>query len=277
MKRTNRWNLLVLILALTAAMTIAACGDDDDSGSDTAGNGEYTLLKDGVLTVGSDIPYIPFEQGDAPDYEGFDIDLINEVADRLELETAIVDVPFDALLSGRGGRFDLGIAATTITPARENRIDFSDPYFNSGQSLLVRADSDIKSIDDITADTIVGAQDGTTGETYANDNTDADVRGFAEIDDAYGALAREQVDAVLNDQPSTLAAVEDNPDLAVVDNFDTGEEYGVLFTEDADALREAVNDALQKIKDDGTLNELYQKWFSDDAPESLLKATHEPK
>jgi ABC-type amino acid transport substrate-binding protein len=280
----NKRFLLFLITALLllAGTALTACGDDDDDdGGGSAGTGttpaaELDLIKDGTLTVASDIPYPPFEQGDPPDYEGFDIDLINEVATRLDLQTEIKDLPFDALLQGQGGgRYDVAIAATTITPAREKKIDFSDPYFNSEQSLLVRADGDIKSIDDVTSDTIIGAQDATTGETYANENTDADVRPFQETDDANQALENGQVDAVINDLPTTESVAEDNPDLEVVQTFDTGEEYGIIFGQDQDALLEQVNSALQEIKDDGTLDELYQKWFSKAAPKSLLKATHD--
>jgi ABC-type amino acid transport substrate-binding protein len=280
----NKRFLLFLITALLllAGTALTACGDDDDDdggggGTGTTAAADLDLVKDGTLTVASDIPYPPFEQGDPPDYEGFDIDLINEVATRLDLQTEIKDLPFDALLQGQGGgRYDVAIAATTITPAREKKIDFSDPYFNSEQSLLVRADGDIKSIDDVTSDTIIGAQDATTGETYANENTDADVRPFQETDDANQALENGQVDAVINDLPTTESVAEDNPDLEVVQTFDTGEEYGIIFGQDQDALLEQVNSALQEIKDDGTLDELYQKWFSKAAPKSLLKATHEP-
>ena len=273
--------LLAVFASLVLALGALGCGDDDDDdggggGTDTAA--DLGLIKDGTLTVASDIPYPPFEQGDPPAYEGFDIDLINEVAERLELDTEIKDLPFDALLQGRGGgRYDVAIAATTITPAREKRVDFSDPYFNSEQSLMVRVDGDIKSIDDVTSETIIGAQDATTGETYANENTDADVRPFQESDDANQALANGQVDAVLNDLPTTEAVAEANPDLEVVQTFDTGEEYGIIFGQDQDTLLEQVNIALQEIKDDGTLDELYQKWFSKAAPKSLLTATHEPK
>jgi ABC-type amino acid transport substrate-binding protein len=279
---TKRLLLLwISALFLLAGTALAACGDDDDDddgggGTDTAA-AEVETLKSGTLTIASDIPYPPFEQGDPPDYEGFDIDLINDVAQRIGLEVEVKDLPFDALLTGQGsGRYDVAIAATTITPEREKKVDFSDPYFNAEQSLLVRKDGDIKSIDDVTSDTIIGAQDTTTGETYANDNTDADVRPFQEIDDAYQALENGQVDAVMNDLPSTDSVAKDNPDLEVVDTFDTKEEYGVILFEDQDALREAINGALQEIKDDGTLDELYQKWFQKDAPPSLLKATHEP-
>jgi ABC-type amino acid transport substrate-binding protein len=275
--------LLVVIASLVLGLAAVGCGDDDDD--DDGGGGatdttaaDFELLREGTLTVASDIPFPPFEQGDPPDYEGFDIDLINEVADRLELETEIKDLPFDVLLQGAGsGRYDVAIAATTIQPARERKVDFSDPYFNAEQSLLVQADGDIRSIDDITADSIIGAQDATTGETYANENTEADVRPFQEIDDAYQALENGQVDAVMNDLPSTESVAEDNPDLEVVQTFDTREEYGIIFAEGQDALREQINEALQEIKDDGTLNDLYQTWFEKDAPASLLEATHEPE
>jgi ABC-type amino acid transport substrate-binding protein len=283
-KRFLLFILTAMLLLVGTALT--ACGDDDDDdsgggGTETTAGAELDLIKDGTLTVASDIPYPPFEQGDPPDYEGFDIDLINEIATRLDLETEIKDLPFDALLQGQSsGRYDLAIAATTSSGAdgraREKKVDFSDPYFNAEQSLLVRKDGDIRSIDDVTSDTIIGAQDATTGERYAQENTDADVRPFQETDDAYQGLANGQIDAVMNDLPSTDAAVKDNPDLEVVDTFDTKEEYGIIFAEDQDALREQINVVLQEIKDDGTLNELYQKWFQTDAPESLLKATHDP-
>lgn len=281
MSKTRLWAMLVLVIGLMAALVAAGCGDDDDGGDGTATteastSGGFETITEGTLTVGSDIPFPPFEQGDPPDYEGFDIDLINEVADRLELQTEIKDLPFDVLLAGGSGRYDLAIAATTIKPARENRVDFSDPYFNAEQSLLVRSDSGITGIGDITSDSIIGAQDATTGETYANENTDADVRPFQEIDDAYQALENGQVDAVVNDLPSTQSVADDKDALEVVETFDTNEEYGIILAEGDDALREAVNGALQDIKDDGTLNDLYQKWFNKDAPKSLLSSTHEP-
>lgn len=283
MRKTRLWTLLALVIGLTAAFGLAACGDDDGGGDTTTTAAAATdtadlgLIKDGTLIVGSDIPFPPFEQGDPPLYEGFDIDLINEVADRLGLQTQIEDAPFDLLLQGGGGQFDLAIAATTITPARENRVDFSDPYFLASQGLLVRADSDVTSFEDLEGK-IVGAQDGTTGETYANESSRAsEVRGFPEIDDAYNALLSEQVDAVINDLPSVQDQADNSSGrLEVVADVETDEEYGVIFPQGTDALREAVNGALQEIKDDGTLNDLYQEWFEIDVPEAVLSATHEP-
>jgi ABC-type amino acid transport substrate-binding protein len=272
------WLVVGLAALLGCGLFVAACGDDDETttSADSGGSStELDLLSEGSLTVGSDIPYPPFEQGNAPDYEGFDIDLINAVADEMGLETEIVDAPFDVILQGGQGRFDLSIAATTITPARENRVDFSDPYFEAEQSLLVQAGGDVASLDDITADSVVGAQDGTTGETYAEENTDAEVRPFPEIDDAYNALASGQVDAVLNDLPSTTAAVENNPDLEVAETFPTDELYGIVLPQGS-SLVDPVNEALQTVKDNGTLADIYTEWFNEELPKDLLTATHDP-
>ena len=275
MSKTRLWIVIAFVGLLAAALVAAGCGDDDDGGG-TAGGEDLGLTEEGTLLVGSDIPFPPFEQGDPPDYEGFDIDVINAIGEEMGLDVKIVDVPFDLVLSGGSGRFDLAIAATTIKPARENRVDFSDPYFESEQSLLVPSDGDVQSIDDLTSDTVVGAQDGTTGETYAEENSEAEVRPFQEIDDAYNALAGGQVDAVMNDVDPNNTAAEDNPDLEVVETYPTGEQYGIVFPEGSDALLEAVNEALATVKEDGTLDEIYQEWFDKEAPESVLEATHEP-
>jgi len=278
MRGTRLWLVIAMIIGLFATAVVAGCGDDDDDSS--GGSEESTdlgLIQDGTLIVASDIPYPPFEQGDPPDYEGFDIDLINAVAEEMDLDVEIQDQPFEVILAGQQGRFDLSIAATTIKPARENRVDFSDPYFEASQSLLVTTDSDIESVDDITSDTVVGAEDTTTGETYANDETDGEVRAYASINEAFTALDNGQVDAVINDLPSSASAVEDSDgDLEIIEEFPTEELYGIVIPEDSDPLLEAVNEALATVKEDGTLDEIYQEWFGTDAPDTVLEATHEP-
>jgi polar amino acid transport system substrate-binding protein len=281
----TKMRLLTALGLLIGVFALSACGSDDDSSSDSgdsggsAAAGEFEdLISDGTLTVGSDIPYPPFEMGDPPDYEGFDIDLINAVGEELGLEVEIVDVPFFAITSGGGTSFDLAIAATTTTEEREQAVDFSDPYFIAQQSMLTAADSGIDSIEDVTSETIIGVQDGTTGDTYAQENTEGDVRPFDEVDDAYGALERGQVDVIFNDLPSTQSVADDSGgDLVVAETYDTGEEYGIVFREDEHTdLREAVNEALVTLKEDGTLDELYQEYFGVDMPQPLVDATHEP-
>jgi polar amino acid transport system substrate-binding protein len=276
--------VLVLIASFVLAVAAVGCGDDDDDdgggggGADTTAAAELDTLKSGTLTVGSDIPYPPFELGRGPDYDGFDIDIANEIATRLELETEIKDTPFDTIFRDLAqGKFDMVASATTITAEREQTIDFADPYYNAEQSILVEEGSDIETVEDLAGKT-VGVQKGTTGEAYAKENADAgDLRSYGEIDDAFNALVAGQVDAVLNDLPANQAAAESKEGLAVAASIPTDESYGLAFQEDADALREAVNEVLAEMKEDGTYADIYREWFDKDPPQAVLDATHTPE
>jgi polar amino acid transport system substrate-binding protein len=275
--------LWISALFLLAGTALAACGDDDDDDGGGGGGGdtgaaEVDTLKPGTLTLGSDIPYPPFESGRAPDYDGFDIDLANEIATRLDLELEVKDTPFDTIFRDLAqGKFDIVASATTITGEREQTVDFSDPYYNAEQNILVQESSDIQTVEDLAGQT-VGAQKGTTGEAYAKDQTDADtVRSYAEIDDAFNALIAGQVDAVVNDLPVNQDAAENKEGLKLGDSIPTDESYGMAFQEDADALREAVNEVLAEIKEDGTYERIYREYFKKAPPQAVLDATHTPK
>jgi polar amino acid transport system substrate-binding protein len=279
------------LLALLAALALIAtagfavgCGDDDDDGNGgdtTAAAQDFDLIQEGQLLVGTDTPFPPFEIGQPPDITGYDIDVVNAVAENLGLEVRYQDTSFDTIFRDTAqGKFDLAVAASTITPERERTVDFSDPYYEANQSLVVTPDSDITGVDDLAGQT-VGAQDGTTGEEYANDETDAaQVRGFPEGPDAFNALRNGQVDAVIIDQPVVIDALESQTggEIEEVEEIPTGELYGLVFAPDNDALREEANTALQEIKDDGTLADLYEQYFPGvEPPESVLEGTHEPK
>ncbi len=122
----------------------------------------------------------------------------------------------------------------------------------------------------------MGAQDGTTGEAYAEDETDAsEVRGFPEGPDALNALRAGQVDAVVIDEPVAEDAVEKLGDLEIA-QIPTGELYGFAFAQDNDGCARQVNEALAEIKDDGTIDELYEKYFKTEPPSEVLEGTHEP-
>lgn len=272
---------LSLCAVLAFAVGAAGCGgDDNDNGTTTGGGGgDLGLIQDGQLLVGSDIPFPPFEQGTAPNYTGFDVDVVNEIAKGLDLTPKFQDTSFDTIFRDEAqGKFDMVASASTITPAREKTVDFSDPYYEAQQSLIVPTDSDITSTDQLAGKT-VGAQDGTTGEDYANDQTDAaSVRGYPTGPDAINAVKTGQVDAVIIDQPVAKDALEKDPGgFKEAQTISTNELYGFAFAQDNDALREAVNGQLKELKDSGKLNEIYQKWFKTDAPESVTSGTNEPK
>jgi polar amino acid transport system substrate-binding protein len=263
----------ILALALLVATAIAGCGEEseDTGGGATTGGQDLGLIEEGTLTVGTDTPFEPFEIGQPPDITGYDIEVMNAIAEKLGLEPSYTDTSFETIFRDTAqGQFDIAAAASTITPAREKTVTFSDPYYEAQQALLVPEGSDIATTDDLSG-LIVGAQDATTGETLANEETDAgEVRGFPEGPDATAALTTGQVEAVIIDQPVALDAVEKQGGVEIVEEIQTNELYGFPMAPDNKALIEAVNGALSDIKDEGTLDELYDKYFSTSPPESVL-------
>jgi len=263
-------------------MVLVACGgDDSDSDTTPAASGDVAseLITDGTLSVGSDIPFPPFEFGKPPDYEGFDIDLVNAIAGDLGLETEIQDTSFDTIfIDVSQNKFDLAASASTITPEREQVVDFSDPYYEAEQALLVPEGSDISTVEDLAGLT-VGAQDGTTGEAFANDETNADsVRGFPNGPAAIAALRNGQVEATIIDQPVAQDAIDKGQGgFELATTIPTGELYGLAMSQTTPALLAAVNESLASMKTDGRLNELYQKWFKIDAPKGVINGTNTPK
>jgi len=266
--------LALIALAVTMLMTLAACGGGGENNGEgggeenTSGGGSTTGGASGgeTITVASDIAYRPFEFSENGEAKGFDIDLMNEIGERAGFGVKYQNVAFDGIIGGLGSNlYDASISSMTITPEREEQIDFSDPYFNADQSLLVTADSDIQAVEDI-GDATVGVQIGTTGEIKANEFADAgditgDVRTFDTIEDAFAALENQQVDAIINDLPvSQDKANKSDGNLEIVQTIPTGEQYGIAFPTDSELVG-PVNDALAEVKDDGTYAKIYEKWI----------------
>lgn len=280
-----RSRFLVLVAALTLGLTsfAAGCGDDDEesdatseSSSGEASAEDLGLISEGALSVGTDAPYPPFEIGTPPDITGYDIEVMNAIGESLGLEVEYTDTGFGTIFRDTAnGQYDTAAAASTITPGREKAVDFTDPYYEAQQALLVAEGSDIASTDDLSG-VIVGAQDGTTGETLANEETDAaEVRGYPEGPNAISALITGQVDAVVIDQPVAVDVIEKQSGVEIVEEIPTNELYGFAVAPDNDALREAMNEALATMKEDGTLDELYAKYFAGAKPPEGVLGTNE--
>lgn len=263
---------LGLALAATATLTLAGCATGTGSAEPTAGGGgdDYGLVQAGTLTVCSDVPYPPFEVEDADSesgYSGFDIDLLTAIAEKLDLTITVQDVNFDALQSGTtlvAGQCDIGASAMTITEERQANIDFSDPYYDSLQSLLVRTDSGIESIDDLAGKT-VGVQQGTTGEAYTTENAPegTEIVQYPSDGELWPAIQAGQIDAILQDQPVNIEHEKADSAYTIVEEYDTAESYGFAFAKgEKDALREAINETLQELRDDGTYQEIYDSYFT---------------
>jgi ABC-type amino acid transport substrate-binding protein len=252
----SRRLLCPLLLLLIVVLAAAGCGGGDDDKSST-GSSKVPAS----LTVGSDIPYPPFEFGKPP-FEGFDVDVVNEVAKGLGSKATFKKTPFDTIFRDLAqGKFDMVASASTITPERAKTVDFSTSYFPADQSLMVKRGSDIKTEAELDGQ-VVGAQLGTTGAAYAKDKTKAkSVRTYDLVDDAFNALEAGQVAAVINDCPVSKYAERSHKDLLVVQAIQTNEEYGFAFSKGSDDLRQAVDQQLAKLKKDGGLEKISQKWF----------------
>jgi len=262
---TRLFGSISVAVVLAIALILAGCGGGAGGGGDQGG-GEQ-------ITVASDISYPPFEFTKNGQPVGFDIDLMREICKRAGFTPEFQNVTFDGIIPGLGNNlYDAGISSFTITKAREQKVDFSDPYFNADQSLMVQSDSPIKSVDDI-GDGTVGVQLGTTGELKTKEFKEqgkitGEIRTFDTITDAFAALENGQIDAVINDfAVSNYQANQSDGTLDVVQTFPTGEQYGIAFPKDSELVG-PFNKALAEIKEDGTYAEIYEKWLGE-KPEKI--------
>ena len=272
--RARKLLWLFLVLALVAV----ACGDDDAGTTTTTGqttsstSAEEPLTQTpGVLTVGSDIPYPPFEDfDDAGNVIGYDAELIEEMANRLGLTVEWVDTDFDTIFTQLAtGTYDVVASATTITPERSQQVSFTTPYYSAQQALAVNTDltPGLLSVADFGAGNSVAVQTGTTGADWAAENLGplgVDVVEFPAAPDTYNALEAGQVEGVVNDEPSAVAEIANRTGLEIVEVIDTNENYGFGVDPARPELLSELNRVLQEMFDDGTYQTIYDAWF--DAP-----------
>lgn len=259
---------ILLALTLVAALgALAGCGEKEKTTESEESSSSISTLTEGKLIVGSDTAYPPFENVVDGETVGFDVDMVKAIGEKLGLEVEFKTYKFDALITGlqAGTEFDMVASAMTITDERKEKIDFSDPYINSNQSLAVAADSSIATADDLKSGDKIGVQSGTTGEIWAKENLTPKgivVTPYDDILAAFGALSAADIVAVINDAPISQDVVKDPARKAkVVAEIETGEQYGFSFNKENSALRDAVNGALKELKDDGTYVDIYTKWF----------------
>jgi polar amino acid transport system substrate-binding protein len=272
MRKTRLTALLAVLLLAFASLAVAGCGDGDDettAGGGGGGGGE-------PLTVGSDIPYPPFEQGKEGNYTGFDVELLEAVGKAIDRDVEFQDTSFDTIfLDLSRGNFDVVASAATITDEREKTVDFTNPYYISEQAILVQEGSEIDSVEELAGKT-VGVQQGTTGQEFVEEEADADgVRQYPQGPDAVNALKTGTVDAVVIDIPVAENAVSATEGLEVSAAIPTEEEYGFAVAQGESELLEELNEGLKEVIDDGTYATIYQKWFKREPPKEIETATHE--
>jgi His/Glu/Gln/Arg/opine family amino acid ABC transporter permease subunit len=218
----------------------------------------------GLLAVGTDATYPPFEYADDQTREivGFDIDLMKAIADELGVEVEFTVVPFDGIISGlNSGKYDALISAMTITPERAQAVQFSEPYYDAGQSIAVPIENEtIKSIDDLTGKRI-GAQLGTTGEMMAKQIPGATVKSFDNIGETFRDMANGNLDAIINDKPVSQRIIMARGKAKLVGPALNTERYGIAVREGEIRLKKAIDEALIELKSNGIYAKINEIWF----------------
>jgi ABC-type amino acid transport substrate-binding protein len=267
----GRQRYIGLLALLTAgALVLGACGGDDDK-SDTSdssgGAADVNLVSSGKLTVCSDTPYEPFEFEKNGKDVGYDMDILRAIATDNKLDLEVKDLPFDGILGSlAAGDCDVVGSAVTINDERAKQVDFSKPYFDADQSLLVKAADKDKyaKLEDLAGKTI-GVQSSTTGKTYAEAHTPegATIKSFDDATGLFGAIASDQIAAILQDLPVNAYRATQDDSLVVTQTFPTGEQYGFAVRKGNSDVLALIDDGLASLKDSGKFDEIYATYFGE--------------
>ncbi|MEW2496388.1 transporter substrate-binding domain-containing protein [Streptomyces nodosus] len=268
----RRVRILAAITATAGAVLVAGCTSSGSGGTGTSADGGVDLVKAGKLTTCTHLPYPPFQSEIDGKVQGFDVALIDLVAKDLGVKQYVFDTPFENFKTGaflNSGQCDLAAAGMTITEERKKNVDFSDPYFDATQAVLVDRKSGVTSLADLKAKgKKLGAQAQTTGEDYVQ-GKGFDPVSFESSDAVLNGLRTGQVQAVVIDYPVVQGWLKNKADadaFKVVGNLDTGEQYGFTVKKGNTELLAAVNKAIKDAKSDGTYQKLYEQWIGPYTP-----------
>ena len=251
----------------TAAEETAEETADDAAAADTEGEtaeaGEVTTVTEGVLTMGTNAAFPPYEYYEGDTVVGIDAEIAQAIAEKLGLSLEIVDMDFNSIITAvQSGKVDVGIAGMTVDPEREKNVDFTDSYATGVQVVIVTEDSDIASVDDLEGK-LIGTQEGTTGWSYCSEDYGDDmVIPYTNGATAVQALLDGKVDCVVIDQQPALSFVEANEGLKILETEYAVEDYAIAVSKDNTALRDAINTALNELIEDGTVQGILDKYIT---------------
>ena len=247
--------------ASSDAASSEAASSEAASETETA---ELSTVEPGKLIMSTNAAFPPYEMTtDSGEFEGIDIETAQAIADKLGLELQIDDMDFDAaLLAVQQGKSDMVMAGVTVTDERQNVMDFTDSYATGIQSIIVKEDSDIASVDDLAGKKI-GTQRGTTGYLYCSDDFgDENVVAYDNGLTAVQMLNNGQVDCVVIDNAPAKEFVAANPGLKLLDTAYVEESYAIGVGKGNTELKDAINTALEELKADGTLQAIVDKYIT---------------
>ena len=247
--------------ASSDAASSEAASSEAASETETA---ELSTVEPGKLIMSTNAAFPPYEMTtDSGEFEGIDIETAQAIADKLGLELQIDDMDFDAaLLAVQQGKADMVMAGVTVTDERQNVMDFTDSYATGIQSIIVKEDSDIASVDDLAGKKI-GTQRGTTGYLCCSDDFgDENVVAYDNGLTAVQMLNNGQVDCVVIDNAPAKEFIAANPGLKLLDTAYVEESYAIGIGKGNTELKDAINTALEELKADGTLQAIVDKYIT---------------
>jgi len=223
-----------------------------------------------TVTIGADTNYPPFEfaSEDGKGFQGFDVDLMNALGEKLDVTFEFMTFDFEVIVPGlaTGTEFDMITSALTIKPERAESVDFGLPYYQDSLALCVSLDSDIKRVADITDGTRVAVQGESSAHTWAQANLPEGVKYVFNPDTTalFQSMLAGDADVLIQDLSSSTEFVKDPAFKAeIAETIESSQFFGMAFRKDAfgSAMREEINEALKELAADGTYAEIYQKWF----------------
>lgn len=229
-------------------------------------DGELKTAQKGKLIMATNAAFPPYEfisDEDGETIVGIDAEIAGLIAEKLGLELVIEDMEFGSIITAvQTGKVDIGMAGMTVTEERLQNVNFSTSYAKGVQSVIVPEGSDIKSVDDLAGKKI-GVQESTTGHIYCEDDFGTDnVTAYATGAVAVQALLAGQVDCVVIDNNPAKAFVEANKGLMILDTAYAEEDYAAAISKDNEALLAAFNEAIEELIEDGTVQEVLDKYIS---------------
>ena len=256
------------LLALALTLLLAACGGG--GGRQPAATGaapgtpEFRTRTPGVLTVATELPNPPFVLGDDVDHleGGFEVDMVDAIAHRLGVKRVQwVSFPFTKLVDGDPCPCDFDVNGVSILPDRQQRVDFSSPYFTANQGVLVRKGTAVTGVAHARR-LRFGVQEATSGAAYLDKvlKPIRPPRTFGSTTAAFAALRAGRVDAVMSDVPIVVDAAAKYPGLTVVGQFKTDEQYGAVLAKGSPNTR-PLSEVIDQLRDEGVLDQLFQKYF----------------
>ena len=271
---------LFSIIALLFVGIVAGCGSGDkiktsgvESKEKESSNGVVMdrIERDGVMKVSFEGTYPPFNfLNDSDEFQGFDVDISNEIAKRLGVEAEFIATNWDGLIGGlKADKFDIIIGQMTVTEERKKSVDFTDPYVITGSVLVTREDTDdITKLEDIKGKK-VGVGGGTTFEEVANGVDGADVKLYKAVGDYIQDLTNKRLDVIINDQLLMSYNIQENDlPIKITSDILNKDEIGMAVNKGNEDFIEKINAILKEMKEDGTYKEIYKKWFGTEPLES---------